>query len=203
MTNLLIPHLKGNTNNYIERELEFQNSKNEPFEKTITVNIPLLNINVDKISLIIFSLSIMFLIIFWNSLGLFKMIPSNKILLLLFITQIIFFISQIFVSSTEYDSISIGNEYDRLTDVTHIGTVLFGSMILFVVFVFNFTPKVSLIIMTSIILNCLLFVYISIKNTKVQIRIIRKLKQSILNLSIFLFIVVVYLSLSGTSTKLK
>lgn len=200
MTDNLIPTLKRNYNpDHIEREINALTADDKPLKKASVINIPLLNLDVDKISFTIFTLGIIVIFVIWKSLGLFGLIAKNKFLLVLLVIQVLFFVLQIFISPKEFASVA--RETERLTIVSQISTVLLGSMVLFVVFKYNFTPIETRTIMTAIILNCVLFIYVSVENSGNQIRIVRKIKQTILNITAFLFIVVLYLSLSDTSRK--
>lgn len=200
MTDHLIPTLKRNDNpDHIENEIKALSSDDTPLIKSAVINIPLLNLEVDKISFIIFTISIVAIFVIWKSVGLLGLINEDKFLLVLLVGQVVFFVSQIFTSAKTFGTIA--RESDHLSNLSQISTVLLGSMVLFVVFRYNFTPIEKKTIITAIILNCSLFIHISVKNSAEQIRILRKIKQSILNITTFLFIAVLYLSLSDTTRK--
>lgn len=185
MSKTISPTLRQSDNpNFIAGQIS-ATSNDIPEIASSVIQLPIIDLTVDKVSFIVLSFTIIALIILWKKLGLFSLIRDTKILLLIFIVQILFFMFQIFSSPASHADVS--KETSSLIVVEQLSSVFLGSMVLFIVFSSKIQYINYRIIMVSIIINTLLFIYTSVENTGENMRILRKIKQSGLNISIFLF----------------
>ena len=191
MSKDIIPTLRSDNTDYISSEIQAQVVKTEKLHKAPTLNIPLLEIEVDQSSLMAYIFGIVITYFIWKYLELFSLFERHKFIGIVFITQIVLFIAQIFTSSTKVASYD--TESNILLSINQIKSVMLGSIILYAVFSKETNRFEQRLLYTTIIINCIFLVYVSVPRDENYIRQIRKIKQVGLNIVIFLFIIILYI----------
>lgn len=200
MSNDILPTLRKNDNpNYILNEIQARTFQPDKLEKTKTIYLPLLNIEIDESSLYIFTGGIVITYFIWKYLGLFSLFETNKFVAIIYIVQILLLISQIFTSSAVVATYT--NESNYLESINQINSVILGSIILYAVFIRDANSFEYKIIYSSIIINSIFLLYVSIPKDPNNIRQIRKTKQVGLNIVIFLIIITVYFHMNPVKTQ--
>ena len=145
----------------------------------------------------LFAILLAFLV--WYQTGLLYMGIADSILIGIFIFLISNFIIQIFTSSKFAGSITL--EQSKLVLTEQINAMLLGSLLVFVFIVSTAKGQatksikdISRITLMLILLNSM---NLSVKKEGGEIRTLRKLKETVLNISIALFTSMVYLSISS------
>ena len=159
------------------------------FSETDSSTITILGRKVDKISFYIFLGSIIVIILLYYFSGVFKLAQNHKYLYVLMIASVLFFVNQIFTSSTTTAGTAI--ERDELISLSELIIVLFSSLVLF--FVFNKNTRNNKILVIAIIILAINLIFISGQKSGTHYRTIRKVKQSLFNMALFMFIVFISL----------
>ena len=184
--------------------LESDDSGDLKFKPSTVIKIPWLNIDVDAVGLFVYIISIIILILLWKSLGLFEYVKKEKYILIILVIEIIFFISQIFMSDINTANYAI--EQIKIDSVEEKAGVLMGGAIL-LFGILNYITNNKIRNLDSAIYKCLLlsiffivfvFVFVSIKKGAEYLRNLRKIKQCFLTLSIGFFVIPIFVLLKST-----
>lgn len=170
------------------------------FEKGDTLL--LFGYDIDKNTTIIISIGIVVSILLWHFTGLFKHIPNNNILFFIFISMILFFISQIFATSFLSGNITL--EYSKLVGISQLTSTLLGSLIIFLFMSNQFITQESRknININMYIIICILMisqVWVNVKTSGTQIKIVRQIKETLFNVSVFTIIANIYIIIKNFS----
>lgn len=210
MTNRILPKIrKTNVSSDIipidPNTLESDDNNGEiKFKPSTVIKIPWLNIDVDAVGLFLYILSAIVLIIIWKSIGLFDYVKKEKYILIILVLEIVFFISQIFMSDVNTANYAI--EQIKIDSVEEKAGVLMGGAIL-LFGILNYITNNKIRDLDSAIYKCLLlsiffvvfiFVFVSIKKDAEYLRNLRKIKQCFLTLSIGFYVIPIFVLLKST-----
>jgi len=149
----------------------------------------------------IFSLAI------WYYLGLFGLMIDSPILLAIFLFQLFFVISQIFITSTFSGNITL--ETTKLINAEQSNLMIFGSLIV-LIFVTNqliiepiLKVRLNIIIYSILLILTIISLQVNLIQNGENIKLIRYTKQAFINVCVFLLIVYFYLVISNLFSQKK
>jgi hypothetical protein len=153
--------------------------------------------DIDINTLTVICIGIILSILLWWYTGLLKMIYKDKVMFFLFLGMIGFFIGQIFLSSSLSGNITL--ETSKLVSINQIISTFLGSLVIFMYVLNKLTDK-KLIKNTNFLLFIVIAVLIigharvNVKTDGSQIRILRQIKETLFNVTIFTTLAVIYLA---------
>jgi hypothetical protein len=163
-----------------------EENKKITFEKSATINIPLIG-DIYVKPLFEYGIGIIFVILLWKMLGLLDRL-DNKLLFYLFIFNIFFFLLNIYINTGEVGSLEL--EETRLYHLEEVLGILISINIIFIAFAgirdTSIDKDVLKIFVVSIILQLLAYNRIALQNKPSKVRTIRVIKQVIINIVLFL-----------------
>ena len=165
-----------------------------------SIKIPFLDYNVDRMSTFVHIFGILLLTFVWIACKLFKNVKTTDYLIYFYIIPICYIIYQLLTSDPKAGNIAY--ETMKLTSVEETSGVLLGAVILFTVLShIKIQQDLYPTIFAIMGLSTVTLVVTSLTITGQNIRVLRKLKQECLNISIFLFITVIFIL--STNIKLE
>jgi len=157
---------------------------------------------IDSTSFYISLIGILCSVILWYYTDLLKIGVNNKPVLIFLLLLIAIFITQIFSSSTFSGGTHI--EQNKLIVTEQINSILIGS-ILFFIFILNssniHSPKIYILSYITLLMAIGNALNISVKKSGSSIRVLRKIKEAFLNITIVMFASVIYLYVINVYTE--
>lgn len=210
MTNRVLPNIRSSKKSQNEilpinmDTLESEDTDEIKFKPSTVIKIPWLNVDVDAVGLFAYIIAIIILILLWKSLGLFEYVKKEKYILIILIVEIIFFISQIFMSDIKTANFAV--EQIKIDSVEEkSGVLMSGAILLFGILNYitnnkirNLDSNIYKSLLLSIFFIVFVFVFVSIKKDAEYLRNLRKIKQIFLTFSIGFFVIPIFVLIKST-----
>ena len=160
--------------------------------------VPFFGKDLDRDSLIVFSIIIGIWVLIWTTSGLWKVLEYDSIYTLLFFMFITYVLMQIYTSGTS--SGGVVYELNILLTVEQMISILFGTIVVFTIFSNNLKSHYGVhdncmkivfrLCVSIIIILTTASLWVNVITTGRSFRAIRKFKQGIYNVALTLFIII-------------